>query len=158
MVVRCMPKFLECNLRLFTIFSASSQMWLLNWLADTILLGEKDGHWQKNLLMPSIAELFLAPEIPTQGWIGVLGSADQWPLPHIYPDTSVLLKMQYLIQHATSLNKTVAFKIFVWTACKVMDDEVQGQACIIKQIFAKNLGYKFQGHWQCYEVRRKLVI
>ena len=62
-----MPKFLECNLHLLTIFFASSQMWLLNWLADTILLGEKDGHWQKNLLMLSIAELFLAPEIPTQG-------------------------------------------------------------------------------------------
>ena len=49
------------------IYLQSSQMWLLNWLADTILLGEKDGHWQKNLLMLSIAELFLAPEIPTQG-------------------------------------------------------------------------------------------
>lgn len=157
MAVRCMPKFLECNLHLLTIFFASSQMWLLNWLADTILLGEKDGHWQKNLLMLSIAELFLAPEIPTQGWSGILGSADQWPLPHI----STLTQVSYWrcnTLFSTSLNKTVAFKIFVWTACKVMDDEVQGQACIIKKSFAKNLGYKFQGHWQCYEVRKKLVI
>ena len=39
---------------------------LIDWLIP-FLLGEKDGHWQNYLLMLSIAELFLAPEIPTQG-------------------------------------------------------------------------------------------
>ena len=82
-------------------------MWLLSRLIPFLLgeyVPEEDTHWKNYLLMLTIAELLLAPEITRDevGYLGVLIGEHHRDFVQLYPDDSVLPKMHYLI-HAPRL-------------------------------------------------------
>ena len=85
-------------------------MWLLGRLIP-FLLGEyvpkEDTHWQNYLLILTIAELLLAPEIPRDevGYLGVLIGEHHRDFVQLYPDESVLPKMHYLIHAPRLINQ-----------------------------------------------------
>jgi len=85
----------------------ASQMWLLGRLIPFLLGEYEDGHWQNYLLMLTIAELLLAPEITMDevDYLGVLISEHHRNFVQLYPEESVLPKMHYLIHTPRLINQ-----------------------------------------------------